>query len=83
MEKVPIWLKRFHILTYNTSLCIQNPVLGNFENTFLNPYGTTQQSESKHILEFTKVITTKSVGNLALIVKVWNNKTEMNTLAHM
>lgn len=83
VDKVLMWLSHFHILTYNMSLCIQKPVLGNFENTFPNPYDTAQRSESKHVLEFTKVTTTKSVRNLALVVKVWYNKTEMNTLAHM
>ena len=78
-----MWLSCFHPLTYNMSLCIQKPVLGNFENTFPNPYDTIQRSESKHLLEFTEVTTTKSVRILALVVKVWNNKTEMNTLAHM
>lgn len=51
-----MWLSCFHMLTYNVALCIQKPVAGSFENTLPNPYDMIQQSESQHILEFTKLL---------------------------
>lgn len=60
MEKVPMWLSYFHILTYHIPSSIQKSVLGNSENVFPNLYVTPQHSEFlKHVLEFTKVTPTK------------------------
>lgn len=55
MKTVPMWLSYFHLLAYRVPSCIQKSVLGNFEN----PYVTLQQSEPKHVLEFTEVTPTK------------------------